>query len=120
MPSTLASSSIGVEGLDDVVVGSGLQAGDLVGAQRLRGEHDDGRVGGLGVLAQALRHLEPVDPRHHHVEQDQIGPDLSGALQRFLAVTGDRDVIARRAQVHLDESRDVWIVVDDQIVSAMA
>ena len=63
-----------VERLDDVVVGARGEPEHLVGRQRLGGQHDDRRVRRLRVPAKALRDLEPVDPRHHHVEQDQVGP----------------------------------------------
>ena len=103
-----------VEGLDDVVVRAGLQSRDLVRGERFRGEHDDARVRGLRILPEALCHLEAVEPRHHHVEEHEVGTDLRRSLERLLAVASDGDLVARRAEVHLHEPRDVRIVVDDE------
>ena len=40
--------------------------------------------------------LEAVHLRHHHVEEDQVGPDLLDHLQRLPAVRGDADLVALR------------------------
>src|SRR6185503_9412811 len=103
-----------VERLDDVVVGARGEPEDLVGRERLRGEHDDRRVRGLRVAAKPVRDLEAVDPRHHHVQQDQVGTQAPGLLERFLPVRCDRDLVARAPEVDLDEPGDVRIVVDDE------
>src|SRR6266542_1212593 len=103
-----------VEGFDDVVVGARGEPEDLVGRERLRGEHYDGRVRGVWVPAEPVRDLETVDARHHHIEQNEIGAQAGGLLERLFPVRGDRDLVARAAEVHLDESGDVRIVVDDQ------
>ena len=58
--------------------------------------------------------LEPVDPGHHHVEEHEVGTKLRGALERLLSVAGDRDVIARGAEIDLHETGDVGVVVNDQ------
>ncbi len=59
-------------------------------------------------------HLEPVDPRHHHVEEDQVGTKLARLLERLFPIGRDGDVVARGSEVHLDEPRDIRIVVDDE------
>jgi hypothetical protein len=61
-----------------------------------------------------LRDLKSIDLGHHDVEDHQVGVQLADLQQRLLAVAGDRDVVTGIAQVQLDESRDVRIVVDDQ------
>ena len=67
-----------------------------------------------GLFRQALRHLEAVETGHHHVEQHEIGSQGSCSGERFLAVTGHRDLVSGRAEVDLDEASDVGVVVDDE------
>ena len=66
------------------------------------------------VDVEALGDLEPVDPRHHHVEQDEVRPQLGRLLQGLLAVGGHGHVVAGAAEVDLDEARDVRVVVDHE------
>ena len=67
-----------------------------------------------GILPQTLGDLEAVEPRHHHVEQDEVGSQECRPFERDLTVAGDRHLVAGGAQVHLDEAGDVGIVVDDE------
>ena len=103
-----------VERLDDVVVGSRRQAEHLVRGQCLRRQHDDAGRRRSGVAPEPLRNLEAVELRHHDVEEDEIRAELNGPLQRLLAVRCNRDLVAGRAQVHLDEPCDVRVVVHHQ------
>src|SRR5581483_2871772 len=66
------------------------------------------------VAPQPLGDLEPVDPRHHHVEEHQVWAHLGCTLERLFSVPRDRDVVPRRAKVHLDEASDVGLVIDHQ------
>jgi signal transduction histidine kinase len=65
------------DGTEEVLLGSG------------RREHDDLAVG--RGLAQPRECTEPVQPRHREVEEDQIGVEAGGALDRLLAVRSFAD-----------------------------
>ena len=60
------------EGLDDVVVGAVAQADQAVGLLAAGGQQDH-RDPRPGPLVQLPHHLDPVDPRQHQVEHDQVG-----------------------------------------------
>ncbi len=62
----------GAEGLDDVVVGPQLQARHDVRLLPLGGEDDDGDLPGPGVLLEFPAHREPVHPRQHQVQDDEV------------------------------------------------
>ncbi len=63
-----------VERLDQVVVGAGAQAADLLLDLALGGEHDDRDVAGGALLGPDLgRDLVAVELGQHDVEQDQVG-----------------------------------------------
>ena len=66
------------ERLGDVVVGAELETEHLVELLAARGEHDDRHV---ALAAQPLAHLQPVEPREHDVEDDEV--------HVFLARTGE-------------------------------
>src|SRR5215469_5283327 len=80
------------EGLADViddaeVLGVGLVAAALVG-----GNHDDGR--GVGLALEVLQHRVAAHARHHHVQDDQVGPLVVDLLLALLAVAGLDDAVA--------------------------
>ena len=93
-----ASSSVGVdaaqrgaharqqlvhaERLRDVVVGARVERGDLVALGVARRQHDDRH---LGPAAQAVDHLDPVDPGQPEVEHDDVGVMARRQLERVLA-----------------------------------
>ena len=60
-----------MEGLDDVVVGAGVEAGDFVAERVARGQHQDGRARLRGPHAPT--DLEAVEAGQHDVEQEQSG-----------------------------------------------
>src|SRR5947208_1761410 len=100
-----------VEGLDHVVVGTGTEAEHLVRGHGPRRHHDNGHAGIAGVPAKPPGHLEPVDPRHHDVKENQVWPDLLCDPQRLLAVTGHEHVVSDETQVDLDEPSDIRVVI---------
>ena len=61
---------LGLERLDDVVVGTGLQPDDDVDGVALGREHDDRDA---GLRPDPAAHLDAVDPGQHDVEQHEIG-----------------------------------------------
>ena len=82
----------GVEGLEDVVHGAGLEAGDHVGAFDFGGEEKDGDVGGGGVGLEAAADFQAVHARHHDVEQDEFGGRGRNGIEGPVAVGGESEV----------------------------
>ena len=78
----------GLDRLGDVVHGAELEARHLVGHFAARRQEDDGGVAGFGLRLEPAADLEPVDPRHHDVEQHQVGRGALRDLERGRAVAG--------------------------------
>ena len=100
-----------LKGLDDVVVGPHLQAGDFVGGFAFGGEHDDGGFVGLpnfGADGPAVHH------REHDIQQHQVGAEEAVELQGFAAVLGDHGLVTFLFQVEVDELGDVALVLYDE------
>ncbi len=102
---------LGVEGLDDVVVGAGLEALDDVGRVGLRREHDDGDAG-LG--ADEVAHLDAVEAREHEVEEHQVGLRVVERGERLAAVPAEGGLEALGAQDDADHLGERGVVVDHQ------
>jgi hypothetical protein len=66
------------------------------------------------VCAQPARRLVTVEPRHHDVEDGEVGLALERSLDGFLAVARPRDLVAGPFEAKRDESQDVRVVVGDQ------
>ena len=71
-------------------------------------------IRGPGCLVQLPHHLDPVDPRQHQVEHDQVGAVHGGEPQRLGAVGGAVGLIAGPLHVAADDVEDRRLVVDDQ------
>ena len=65
-----ADQLLRAEGLDHVIVGAQLEAGDTVGLIAAGGEQDDGHV---GAVAQEAGEGKAVHTGEHDVEDDQVG-----------------------------------------------
>ena len=100
------------EGLDQVVVGAGIEAGHAVVDRVARGEHQDRRA--VAGLAHAPADLEAVDVRHGDVEDD--GVELLGGetVERLAAVLGERHVVALERQRALHRRAQRRLVIDHQ------
>ncbi len=100
--------------LREVIVrakGEALYAVGLILAGRQQ-QHAD--VARLVATAQLREHLESGVPRQHEIEDDQIGPFLTGRPQRVRARPGGGDAIAVLCKVIRDERRDIGLVVYDE------
>ena len=101
----------GAEGLRHVVVGPDRQADELVDLLRTRREQDHRH---LRSGAELTEHLEPVDSRHHHVEDHQIrmpillDPDRGFAVARL----GDLEPVALEIAAH-DGANPIFVVDDE-------
>ena len=101
-----------IEGLPHVVEGAELerfarQSGVLVG-----GDHDDRE--GVVELADPPEHLDAVDARHAHVEQDQVGAVASDRGQRVLAARGLVHGVALRGEVLAQHLAHRGLVIHNQ------
>ncbi len=102
------------EGLGDVVIRAALEAGDLVGLLRARGQHDDRDVARILVAPQLPGQLQPAGVRQHPVEQDEVRPPVADARPRRLAVLGQCDLQAGAPQPESNEVANGLLVLDDQ------
>jgi PAS domain-containing protein len=87
-----------VERLGHVVHGPELEPAHDVAGVGFRREEDDRNIAPRRYGLDALAGLEPVHFRHHHVQQDQVGPDLLENLQGLPAVGGDVQQVPVSAQ----------------------
>ena len=103
-----------MEGLDEVVVGAGPEAPDLLLHLALGGEHDDRGVPRALLGPDPARHLVAVELGQHHVEQQQVGV-LEAPQPHGLGPVGrGQDLVALLAQGIGEQALDVGIVVDDE------
>ena len=99
------------KGLGDIVVGAGFQAHDLGLGVALGGEHDDG---GLCLGTDGLAHRPAVHHGHHHVQQHQVGLDGPEFGKTLPAVRRHGDGVALLLQIHLQQLRNIAVVLYDQ------
>ena len=101
------------EGLRHVVVGTQLEAADLVHLL-VAGEQNHDRH--VGEVADALAELEAVDVRQADVEQYEVGSVALDELHAHLPGGGRNDLRLGPAQPEgqADDLRDVSFVIDDQ------
>ena len=99
------------EGLDDVVVGAGLEAEEAVGLLDPSREHDDGHI---GLTAQNPRHIDAVKLRKTEIEDDEIGMPATGELQSLRAVARRDHGEARMLQIIARNLGDLTLIVHDQ------
>ena len=85
-----ASELLDAERLGHVVVAAEREAADLVLGRIACGEEEDREPRALA--AQAARHLEPVDVRHHDVEHGEVGREALDRVERLAPVAGDAHV----------------------------
>ncbi|MNH10501.1 hypothetical protein D3C79_699820 [compost metagenome] len=98
--------------LDQVVVGTGGQALDLVLPVAAGGEDENGE--GLVLAAQARDQLQPTDAGQAQVDDGQVEVVLPGLVQRLLGI-GDRlDHMAAFAQAGVEVMAKQGFVLDHQ------
>ena len=102
---------LALEGLDEVVVGAGVEALDARLDRVAGGEHEDRDV---PALAQALGHVDAVEAGESEVEDHQVGGEDVRLVERRHAVAGDARLVALQPQRALENLGDVLVVLDDQ------
>lgn len=103
----------GLEGLGEEGVDADVETGvDLV----LRAGADDGerKITGARVGTQPGGGAQTVEPGHHDVEGDDIGPDLMDDVQTLGTVSRGHDLETLQLEVDPDQLPDDLVVVHDK------
>ena len=66
------------------------------------------------VLAQLVEHLQAVEARHHHVDDDRVERQRAGEVEPFAAVRGQPDAVALADEQRLENLAHDFLVVDDE------
>ena len=103
-----------VDGLAEKVLGSGAEPPDLGVAVVQGGDDHDENVLGDRVALDPDRHLVPVHPGHHDVEQDEVGRLLRHDLERLFAARREHDTEALVREHDLEQLPVVRLVVHHQ------
>src|SRR5437867_296405 len=103
-----------VEGLRDVLLHAESVAAGPVLVQCPSGHEDARDVLQGGHVLQPPEDLEAIDPRHHDVEDDQVGDVLRDNPGDLLPAGRRIDLEALESEVDLEQPDDDRIVVDDQ------
>ena len=103
-----------VQRLGDVVVGAVLQRAHHVAPLPAAGRHDDRQLVASTGLAQAPEDLEPVDPRHGDVQQDEVETVLLRELKGSRAIFGQRNLITPWAEQIEQRLAIRLVVVNDE------
>jgi hypothetical protein len=102
------------EGLDQVVVGSGVQPLHSIFDRVPRREHEHWSA--VSDPAQQPADLQAVDARHQDVEHDQVRGDLPQPVQGLVPVGRQVDLVPLAGQGALERVPHRGLVVDHQDV----
>ena len=100
------------EGLDDVVVGAGAQAGDALVDGAHRGQEDRRGLDAGG--ADRLQEREAVEVGEHPVEDQHVEAAVEGVHQALAAGAGRLDGVAGLAQALGEVVAGLGVVLDDE------
>ena len=100
--------------LREEVVGARFNPFDAVLQIAETGDEDDGRQPRRRIRFDTAAHLEAVDLRHCHVEQDDVGVMFLHGRERGLAVTDVNDLVAVGGQkLPIQRTNAVRVVGDE-------
>ena len=108
----LGEEKIFVEGLLHPALGVAGELGAKGGGENA--EHDDGNVGGGGIIAETLQGLPAAEAGHVEIEEDGFDVMLGGEDEGLLAGAGFDDGVALAGEVLGDDGADAGVVVADQ------
>jgi hypothetical protein len=113
-PAGAGEQLVGVERLDDVVVGADEESHRPVDRlDSVRGDEEDRQLL-AEVVAELVAELEAADARQRHGEENERRPLRARSRERLLpAGSFDRGEAGAREQLR-DESSRLLVVVDDQ------
>src|SRR5580658_421594 len=99
------------EGLGDVVVGSCVESGDLVGLALLRRDHDDR---GVASFANSQSHVDPVEIGQAQVQENDVRLAPQGHGNSVGTIRREQALVSPLCQHPLQERARVGFVVDDE------
>ena len=110
-----ASDQLGtVERLGEEIVGTRLEAFDLIVDFVEGRHHDHGQEPCFGIRFDPAAHLVAIELGHHHVEENEIRGFLRDLLQRLFAVSCLDDLEPLAQQQRLEEFQVEKAIVHDQ------
>jgi hypothetical protein len=89
-----------LEWLGEIIVAACLEAIDDVACIGFGGHQDDGYEGKCRIGLEFLENRDAVELRHHDVEQDKIGLELSDAPEGLLAVNRGNYLVSLRVEAN--------------------
>jgi hypothetical protein len=100
--------------LRQVLVCTGFEPADHVLRFRAGRDEDDRHEWQGGVRLEPPADLEPVELRHHHVEEDQVRMLRAGEAERLLAIGRRQELVAVDSEASLENVDVGWVVVGDE------
>jgi hypothetical protein len=98
--------------LGEIVVGTGIETLDNVGNGIARGKHQDRSV--LAVPTEPPGNLEPVHPRKHDVEKEQIEGAALSQLQGGAAIGRQAHGVTFLFKSSPEDLRDIFFIFNDE------
>jgi hypothetical protein len=102
------------ERLGHIVVGAQLEPDDAIGLGAARGQHQDRDLRGLRVTLEQAAHVGARDVRQIEIQDHQRRLDAARAGERLGTGRRVRGLIARAAQIEVEQRAQVALVVDNQ------
>ena len=102
---------LALEGLDQIVVGPGVEPRHARLERVARGEDEDGHV---ALLAQPAADLHAVELGQAQVEHDRVGLEVVRLVERGLTVARDADLVALLVEGTAEHAGDIGVVLDNQ------
>jgi hypothetical protein len=110
----------GIEWLDQIVVGSGVQPGDDIRLLRFGAEQQDVGAAGDFASAELLADLGAVEPGHDPVEDGQVGGrGRFQDLHRRQTFLDDFDLVTHLGQQSQQQPPDQRVIVGDENLHAV-
>jgi hypothetical protein len=104
------------EWLDEIIVGTQIEAGYTVFDARFGGENQDGQVG--LATAQRLQNFLSRDIGKHEIEDDEVVGELDSEALAFVAVVSNINCVELLLQAIQYEVGDLLVVLDDEYAHA--
>src|SRR6266702_6296951 len=102
------------KGLDEIVIGSRLEAFYPVGHGVARCEHEDRHFVPCG--AQPPRHLQPIESWEHEIKHDAIGWTFQSTGEGLVPTGSDGDTVAFVREDAPHQVRDAGVIIHDENV----
>ena len=106
------------ERLDEIIVGTGVQAGDAVIDRVARGQHQDRAT--ITACTQSPADLQSGNSRHRHVEHHRVEALLRQNIERSDAIASQLDDVALEREGARKRLLHCRLVVDDKNPGSVA